>query len=147
MDKEMLSKRIEILNRIELLKEKCECKGYDPKCDNCKKMARFGTKLNKLVAKRVPMNGEYEAPKVGKKKVEYPIKLTLQEYKYLRNLNLSDANIAKVFDTTEHFIRRFRDEHKIKKLKHKLKKNNAAEDKLAIKKIIIRERIRIKNLG
>lgn len=86
---EMRQKRIEILKKINALQSKCNCLSAEDSynCSNCKRIAKYGEKLLRLVSKR-----KDSKPIERRKKV----KMTKSEYLAMKDQGITDKEIAKM---------------------------------------------------
>ncbi|MFJ8102816.1 helix-turn-helix domain-containing protein [Lysinibacillus sp. NPDC096212] len=96
MNADMLKKRIEILKKINVLSDKCNCQTAIEfqNCSNCKQIAKYGQRLLCLVNKRQAskfLDLDDHAP------VKNPmVQLTKQQYLKLKHENKNDKEIAAI---------------------------------------------------
>lgn len=85
---EMQQKRIEILKNIDALQRKCSCETAIEiqNCPNCKRIAKLGQKLMRLVNKRK------DSKPVDRRK----FKMTKSEYLAMKDEGITDKEIAKM---------------------------------------------------
>lgn len=138
MDKEVASRRLELLFKLDSIKDNCECKTFNINCDNCKKMKSIGDKL-----KSTTMNKENFVVPVTKqdklKGVEILDKfLTPKKYIEFKNARLSDEEIVNIYQVNSNALVNFKRKHNIKVKKY-YKQRTEKENKKA-EKIIRREK-------
>lgn len=102
---EMRQKRIEILKKIDALQSKCNCFSAEDfhNCSNCKRIAKYGEKLLKLVSKRK------ESLPIKRTKVN----LTKSEYLALKREEKTDKEIALMCNVCTDTIRNWKQANKI----------------------------------
>lgn len=141
--KELKRQRLEILAKIDDLQEKCDCRSVSDtvnNCSNCKAMKKLGDKLLKNLAQQKKKKGVVQLSiEPRQNKLKYPPGLTVKEYLYLKSLLLTDQQIAKTYEVTFYVINTFKREFKID-----AKHPNTRLSTLEAKRIVIRERKRIK---
>ncbi|MDM5231461.1 hypothetical protein [Lysinibacillus pakistanensis] len=98
MNAEMLEKRREILKQIDALLPKCDCVTAveSESCSNCKKIAKYGQKLLRLINKRTKLNSSIDIARV--KSSELP--LTKAKYLGLKKEGKIDEKIAEMLNVS-----------------------------------------------
>jgi len=113
MNAEMLEKRREILQKINVLMDKCQCQTAmeSNNCSNCKQIAKHGQRLLRLVNKRNTMildRDDYAPYKSSK------LPLTKEKYIALKNASKSDQEIAMMFNVAPGTIKNWKKLNNIK---------------------------------
>lgn len=98
MNGKMLEKRREILKKINVLSDKCNCQTATESnhCSNCKEIQKYGQKLLRLVNKRNTkiLDENYAAIKSSN------LPLTKEKYIELKSESKTDQQIAMMFNVT-----------------------------------------------
>lgn len=114
--RELKLKRIEIINKIELLKNKCDCYGGNESqysCSNCKDIFELTESLNKSISKRSCTDDIDDGERVVKRLV-----MTLDEFYRYRDVDKkTDGEIAVIKSVSPSAITRFKQKHGITKKK------------------------------
>lgn len=111
MTRELKVKRIEVLNEIARLINKCDCdsganeKGEYSDCKNCEKLRKLGAELDHLVRNPISKKSK-RVIKEGIRPKDW--KMPVDEYFELKKRKLSDIDIAEMYSISRDTLKKFK---------------------------------------